>query len=152
MKSGKKTWDSRKARTGSMETFFMGDDGFATFEDESEAEEHRNWETRNRRRRRKSRVTIHPTPKSTRSRRGTRTAADEDEFATVLANEGAIDDALAHFNLQDVMNEAKAETVAAILAVEAMDFSGEDEDRNGGGWEGEHTTSPSRGHNQQQTH
>ena len=131
-KSGKKTWDSRKARTGSMETFFMGEEGFATFEDEAEAEEDRSWEVeeKRRRRRRKSdmRCTFNPTPRN-RSRRVTRVALTEDndgyEDVEVIGDMNALNGALADVTLEKIMNEAKAETVAAILAVEAMDFGDE---------------------------
>ena len=122
-KSGKKTWDSRKARTGSMETFFMGEEGFATFEDQAEAEEDRSWEVeenkRRRRRRSERNVTYNPTPRSGRSRR----VSDED--AEALGGMHKLNGALADVTLEKIMSEAKAETVAAILSVEAMDFGDE---------------------------
>mmetsp|Transcript_2487 Transcript_2487/g.5190 ORF Transcript_2487/g.5190 Transcript_2487/m.5190 type:complete len:548 (+) Transcript_2487:161-1804(+) len=122
VKSGKKTWDSRKARTGSMETFFMDEEGFATFEDQSEAKENRTWdvEEAKKKRRRRSGVTINPTPRSGRSRRHTKVNLEDggegDENTLAMADSAILD-------LSGLMDAAKAETVAAILAVEAMDFS-----------------------------
>ncbi|GMH99756.1 hypothetical protein TrLO_g9590 [Triparma laevis f. longispina] len=113
-KSGKQTWDKGGGESGgSGRMFYMGDDGRATFENEDDAEEDRTWETTSKRReRRQTRGTI-------RSRRGTKVDLSKEGGGS---NRASMDEA----DLKDIMGKAKAETVAAIMAIEALNFDNDD--------------------------
>ena len=86
--------------------FYMGDDGLATFESENDADEDRTWETSRETRRKRRTVNARSRRNTGRSRRGTEEAGQEVE-------------------LKNIMGEAKAETVAALLALEAELMNGE---------------------------
>jgi hypothetical protein len=81
--TGKKTWDNAKKRTGSVDMFYMDDEGFATFEDEKEATKHRTWEKAPRNRR----GTLRHVRSSTRSfrteQRGAGDSDDDDDDTTM---------------------------------------------------------------------
>ncbi|GMH94402.1 hypothetical protein TrST_g2711 [Triparma strigata] len=116
-KSGKQTWDKGGGESGGSTMFYMGDDGRATFENEDDAEEDRTWETdtARRRERRRTRGTF-----TVRSRRGTKVD---------LSKEGGSNrNSMGENDLKDIIGQAKAETVAAIMAVEALNFSDDDAD------------------------
>jgi len=140
-KTGKKTWDKseNRNRTGSMNMFYMDDDGMATFDNEDEADEDRTWEKKPRSRRGTLRSNVRTKSKrkmndsdseggedsegcSSRnnSRRNSLRSVSTNHSRRNTFTRGSGDSDDFDFDVLAMASAAKAETVAAILSAEAI--------------------------------